>query len=198
MTAPDGVIRPDGHVGWGGGNYVPNVQALNHWWKSREGNIGNTGVAPAFSQPNPFTHPELKDFTDGTSSTVVFAERYNICPLPTTGAFGRTHWLGTQAAKYDSVFAWNNRFTPVTSSLYGRDDFAGRGEVPQIAPVEVCDEPDKANCPDNMCDPERVQTAHAVMNVVLMDGSVQTISGDIDYLAWRAYILPRDEGAPPK
>lgn len=32
----------------------------------------------------------------------------------------------------------------------------------------------------------------------MMDGSVQAVSGDIDYIAWRAYILPRDEGSLPQ
>ena len=35
------------------------------------------------------------------------------------------------------------------------------------------------------------------MNILLFDGSVQAISGDIDYIAWRAYILPADEGSLP-
>jgi hypothetical protein len=32
------------------------------------------------------------------------------------------------------------------------------------------------------------------MNILLLDASVQAI-GDIDPLAWRAYVEPRDEGA---
>lgn len=194
---------PDSHVqavwhptGWGGGNYVPNVQSLNHWWASKQGSIGNSGVTPAFSQPNPFTHPKLSHLSDGTSNTMAFAERYAVCPVPQGDVdFGRTHWLGTQAAKYDSVFAWNNVSYPPT--LGNRDRFAGRGEVPQIAPTTDCPSGNPADCP-GVCDPERVQTPHQSMNILLFDGSVQTIGGDIDYIAWRAYILPADEGSLPQ
>jgi prepilin-type N-terminal cleavage/methylation domain-containing protein len=185
---PGSIIRPeDFDKVWGGGNYVPNVQALNHWYVT-------TNPNSQFNQPNPSTHPELRHITDGASNTIVFAERYAICPLPARGDFGRTHWLGTQAAKYDSVFAWNHNFVPPT--LANRfDKFAGAREVPQIAPQPVCDEPNKADCPPNMCNPLLVQTPHQAMNSVLLDGSVQSIAGDIDYAVWRAYVLPNDEGA---
>jgi prepilin-type N-terminal cleavage/methylation domain-containing protein len=172
----DSVVRPEDpswgdHPGWGGGNYVANVQAFNHWW-------ANKG---AFTQPNPFTHPEIRHIVDGTSNTAAFAERYAICPSPAMGDFGRTHWLGTPAAKYDSVFAWNVKGESTSPLLANQDRFAGANEVPQIAPNSFS------------CNPLLVQTPHAAMNLLLFDGSVQSI-GDIDYAAWRAYILPADEG----
>jgi hypothetical protein len=197
-AGPDSHVTAPWHsVGWGGGNYVPNVQSLNHWWKSKEGSIGNSGVSTAYSQPNPFTHPKLSHMTDGTSSTMAFAERYAICPVPQGDVdFGRTHWLGTQAAKYDSVFAWNNSINPPTGILANRDKFAGRGEVPQIAPSTDCPSGNPSDCP-GVCNPDLVQTPHQAINILLFDGSVQAIGGDIDYIAWRAYILPSDEGSLP-
>lgn len=196
-AGPDSHVQADWHaVGWGGGNYIPNVQSLNHWWKSKEGSIGNSGVNQAYSQPNPFTHPELKHMVDGTSNTMAFVERYAICSLPQTGDYGRTHWLGTQAAKYDSVFAWNNLYIPPNSPFANKDKFAGRGEVPQIAPRTECPTHNVLDCP-GVCDPNLAQTPHQAMNILLFDGSVQAVA-DIDYIAWRAYILPADEGAPPQ
>ena len=183
---PGSIIRPDWHAsGWGGGNYVGNVQALNHWWKKEHGGTGGKGAS--VSQPNPFEHPALRSITDGTANTVMFAERYAICPAPIAGStFGRTHWLGTPATQFDSVFAWNttdvNDSTPAV--IRNRDIFAGVGEVPQIAPTFE-------NCNEFL-----VQTPHAAMNVVMFDGSVQSIA-QIDYIPWRAYILPRDEGSMP-
>jgi prepilin-type N-terminal cleavage/methylation domain-containing protein len=186
------VVRPEDGDGasWGGGNYVANVQAMNHWWnmpaQSKDGAAGSGGGVLT-TQPNPFVHPELRHITDGTSNTVVFAEHYAVCPTPADWDNGRTHWLGTRATQYDNVFAWNDRFSPPNiPALAGRDDFVGRGEVPQIAP-------DPATCNELL-----VQTPHAAMNILLLDGSVQSISGDVDYQAWRAFILPRDEGAPPR
>jgi prepilin-type N-terminal cleavage/methylation domain-containing protein len=191
MTAeqPGSIVRPrdatDGRA-WGGGNYVANVQALNHWW-------ANKG---AQTQPNPFTHPEMRHITDGTSNTAVFAERYAVCPAPADWQHGRTHWLGTPATIWDSVFAFNQFVVPTSGPLAGRDKFAGRGEVPQIAPNPDCDSDNLADCPEGTCDPFLVQAPHAAMNLLLMDGSVQAIA-NIDYVAWRAYILPNDEGQPP-
>jgi prepilin-type N-terminal cleavage/methylation domain-containing protein len=183
-AAPDGIVRPEDwgtQQAWGGGNFVANVQALNHWWTS---------------QPNPFTHPELRHITDGTSNTVVFAERFAICPGPPRGDFGRTHWLGTPATKYDSIFAWNHHPAVPSGPLAGRDRFAGRDELPQIAPEQSCGSTSIADCPA-VCNPLLVQTPHGAMNIALLDGSVRSIAGDVDYAAWRALILPADEGTSP-
>jgi prepilin-type N-terminal cleavage/methylation domain-containing protein len=192
-AGPDSHVQAVWHpVGWGGGNYVPNVQSLNHWWKAPE-----AGIAANLSQPNPFTHPELSHLTDGTSNTMAFVERYAVCPVPQGDVdFGRTHWLGTQAAIYDSVFAWNRWPVPPFGPLANMDKFAGRGEVPQIAPATDCPSGDPLDCP-GVCNPEFAQTPHQAMNILLFDGSVQAIGGDIDYIAWRAYILPSDEGSLP-
>jgi prepilin-type N-terminal cleavage/methylation domain-containing protein len=195
-AGPTSHVIPDWHTqGWGGGNYAANVQALNHWWKKRGSPAGDmTGsTADIITQPNPFTHPELTHLTDGTSNTAVFAERYAICPFPAVGAFGRTHWLGTPAKQWDSVFAWDVT-PPLPPTVAQRDRYAGMKEVPQIQPVNEA--PDPGNPPPGVCNPMLVQTAHSAMNLLLFDGSVQSIA-DIDELAWRAYILPRDEGAPP-
>ena len=199
---PGGVVRPadaaDGAV-WGATNYVANVQAFNHWWKKPGQPTGDNrgGGGVLVTQPNPFDHPELRDFSDGVSNTVVFAERYAVCPGPATWDHGRTHWLGTRAVDFDNVFAWNNRFSPsIPASLAGRDDYAGRGEVPQIAPGFECLSNNISDCP-GVCNSLLVQTPHTAMNVLLLDGSVQAIF-DIDAKPWRAYILRSDEGSEPK
>jgi hypothetical protein len=159
---------------------VANVQALNHWWKKFDFTTKEGGTAPfVITQPRPFTHPKFIHMTDGTSKTVAFAERYAVCPTPAHWSRGRTHWLGTRATEYDSVFAWNDRWTPDPKD----EDFRFTVDVPQIAP-------DPAECNRFV-----TQTAHpGAMQVLLMDGSVQGITGDIDFSVWKMYILPRDEG----
>jgi prepilin-type processing-associated H-X9-DG protein len=86
--------------------------------------------------------------------------------------------------EYDNVFAWNTRyFPPHIVALGGKDNFikGGTDEVPQIAP----DPQD--------CNAYLAQTAHpGAMNVLLLDGSVQGIPGDIEKVAWVHYLLPRD------
>jgi prepilin-type N-terminal cleavage/methylation domain-containing protein/prepilin-type processing-associated H-X9-DG protein len=175
------IVSPQEEPGasWGGGNYVANVQSLNHWWHEKAG-------VPR--QPRPFTHPTLNHITDGTSKTVAFAERYAVCPTPPTWANGRTHWLGTPATQFDSVFAWNRPggYTPPTTPTNQTDDDGAFIDVPQIAP----DPRD--------CDEFNTQSPHpGAMNVLLFDGSVQSISGDIELAAWKLYVFPRDEGVVP-
>ena len=182
---------PD-HPGWGGGNYVANVQALNHWWKRPNQPAGDPtgGGGVLVTQPKPFTHPKFKHMLDGTSKTIAFAEKYAICPpeLPNPWNRGRTHWLGTRCVEFDNVFAWNRRYLPPqVIELTGKDNFidGGTDDIPQIAP----DPRD--------CNPFLPQTAHpGAMQVLLLDGSVQGISGDIEKLTWVHYILPADGGKP--
>ena len=175
------VVDPDpNHEGasWGGGNYVPNIQALNHWWHPVPGNI--VANLPKIQQPGAFTHPTLRSIEDGTGKTVVFAERFAVCPdVPQ----GRTHWLGLIPSRLDSVFAWNDDY----SEEEGDDDFTlAHIDVPQIAPMQ------------DDCNPLLTQTAHpSAMNICVLDASVQQIAGDIDSLVWRYLILPRDGDTPP-
>jgi prepilin-type processing-associated H-X9-DG protein len=167
------VLIPDG-ASWGGGNYVANVQSLNHWWAK----TATSSVPAERTQPRPFTHPKVAHITDGMSNTVAFAERFAVCPTPADWAHGRTHWLGTIPSRYDSVFAWNNRY-----GVRGTNDHGVEFDAPQIA----------VNPED--CNPDITQTPHpGAMNVVMMDGSVQTVTGDVDLPAWKLMLLPRDGG----
>jgi prepilin-type N-terminal cleavage/methylation domain-containing protein/prepilin-type processing-associated H-X9-DG protein len=187
-AGPGGLVAPqdatDG-AAWGATNYVANVQALNHWWKKQGQPSGdNTGSSDALvvTQPGPFTHPKFKHITDGLSKTIAFTEKYNVCPIPALWANGRTHWLGARATEFDNVFAWNNRYTP---PVFKQDNFNLTIDVPQIAPA-----------PQD-CNRYLAQTAHpGSINVLMLDGSVQGIAGDVDAQTWRHNVLPRDADSP--
>ena len=184
-AGPGSLVSMPNHPGWGGGNYVANVQSLNHWWKKKNQPSGdNTGSSlPIATQPRPFTHPAFKHMTDGTSKTIAFAEKYALCPveMPDPWLRGRTHWLGARAVEYDNVFAWNNQFT---NPVFKLDNFNLTIDVPQIAPNPTS---------ESTCNKMLPSTAHpGAMNVLLLDGSVQAIGGDIGPLEWRHYVLPRD------
>ena len=146
---------------FGASNYPANVQALHHWWDGQTGPI---------KQPRPHAKPTLAGIRDGTTNTVAFAERYAVCPTPSTGSNGRMAWLGTLATpQYDPVFATN----------------ASNG-LPYISPPQGAPE----GCE---CNPWTTQSAHAaVMNIVLFDGSVRNVSPTIATEVWTRIIMPRD------
>jgi prepilin-type N-terminal cleavage/methylation domain-containing protein len=189
-AAPDSIVAPvndPAGASWGGGNYVANVQALNHWWKKFDFSTKEGGNAPFLvTQPRPFTHPRFIHITDGTSKTVAFAERYAVCPTPAHWDNGRTHWLGTRATEFDSVFAWNRQYTPPVTSVMAADDDGAAIDVPQIAPDPA------------FCNELNTQTAHpGAMQVLMMDGSVQGVTGEIELDTWKLMIFPRDDGTVP-
>jgi prepilin-type N-terminal cleavage/methylation domain-containing protein len=134
-------------------DYVANVQALGHWWSG---------------QPSYKTKPTIESMTDGSSNTIVFAERYCVSPSPPTYYNGRTAWLGTYATIFDPVFAWIE---------------SGKTT---ISPPQDCPSLDAAN-------PYTVQSAHpGVMNALLGDGSVKGVSPTISSRTWSNAVMPND------
>jgi prepilin-type N-terminal cleavage/methylation domain-containing protein/prepilin-type processing-associated H-X9-DG protein len=144
--------------------YVANVQALGNWF---------------ITQPWSGCNRSTKDFTDGTTNTVVFAERYAYCPADG----GRMAWLGTHATATDPIFAWNR------SSASGAAIFDGSAayiSVPQNAPSLVSGD-------KNACTSYTTQSAHpSGMNVLMADGSVNSINPQISTKTWFNVIMPAD------
>lgn len=156
-SGPEGVNRWSSGNSFGASNYPANVQAFGNWFRN---------------QPRPFDKPRFKDLTDGTSHTVGFAERYAVCPTPSSPSNGRMAWLGTiPTPQYDPVFAPNDG-----------------SSNPMISPPQDAPAGDR-------CNPFTTQSAHpGAMNVLSFDGSVRSVSSSIDTLTWTAVILP-DDGA---
>ncbi|QDS98421.1 DUF1559 family PulG-like putative transporter [Adhaeretor mobilis] len=168
---PGQVTWPSGGLAgkiFGTTNYVANVQAFGHYWP------GNNKRAP---QPRGDSKASLRIFTDGTSNTMIFCERYSACPAPFATSSGRTAWLGTLPSQNDPLIAWD---------VY-QSGSSGPTETvistPQIAP------------PAEACNPFTAQAAHNVMNTVHMDGSVQSVGGDVDEDVWAFLIFPDDGGS---
>ena len=152
-------------------NYPVNVQALNH---SQVGQPGTTSAGNS-------TFATIGSVTDGTSNTVVFAERYNsdkqvFGPSPSGGVWARTAFHGLGADQRNAVFAWNDADgVPVISNPQIR---------PTLTAIEI-DDPQRVN-------PLTTQGLHSIMNTSLMDGSVHGITGSIDIDTWFNLILPSD------
>jgi len=163
LICPSDISDPnhDGLISVGGtplgvANYAANIQALGH-------------ACP--QQPTPTSYRKIPaSFPDGTSKTVVFVERFTVCPEEGSG---RNAWLGTLSAsslRYDPFFA--------------RNEGGGRPAafpLPQDAPA-LAD-----------CDPTRVQCSHAgTMNIGLADGSVRGMNVGLSAATWYNLICPND------
>ncbi|MDA8563269.1 DUF1559 domain-containing protein [Mariniblastus sp.] len=160
-------------------NYAANVQALHNYEEGQPGGqiAGGRGVGNSI---NTIEYATIAAVYDGTSNTVVFAERYASL-LETTdtpnsgGSWGRMAFHGVVSGRNggkNPVFAWSDDDGPVIG-------------LPQIQPPL-----DRDNI--NVADENLTQGLHAVMNIGLLDGSVHGISGNIDIDNWFNLILPDD------
>jgi prepilin-type N-terminal cleavage/methylation domain-containing protein/prepilin-type processing-associated H-X9-DG protein len=152
-------------------SYSANIQALGHYF---------------WTQPTPKRKRRIaKDFPDGTSKSMVFAERYMACPNEREG---RNAWLGLWAFD-DGVQAWNPYF-----ALNGTSAKAPIGQtylLPQNNPPLRAY---GATAKVGECNPLTTQSGHpSSMNILLADGSVHSIAtSEISQIIWTRLIDPND------
>jgi prepilin-type N-terminal cleavage/methylation domain-containing protein len=109
-------------------------------------------------------------FKKGTANTILFAERYAICP---DQVLGRNAWMAIA----------NDPNNALTSPNFGWE-LPAKALLPQIRPAQ-------ANC-----DPARPQSPHFEGIVVgLADGSARSVSGEISQTTWANALIP-DKGQP--
>jgi len=105
-------------------------------------------------------------FKKGVSRTILFTERYAICPDKSVGL---NPWLAIRSGPTGPTFAW---------------DFLSASQLPQIRP------------PLAKCNPYTTQSSHTdVIMAGLADGSVRAVSGEISQATWMSAIIP-DDGRP--
>src|SRR5262249_33646752 len=144
---------------------------------------------------SPDGHPQgktrLAEITDGTSSTILYAEKYARCftpALPPRLGDGGAAW----AYLSPSVFSWlppplnlpvrgfPPAFAIAACADIGAPDVIGPRSKFQVQPT-----------PGN-CDPTRASTAHAGgMEVGMADGSVRTLSSGMSPTTWWAVVTPK-------
>ncbi len=179
----DGKVEVDG-VLFGATCYAPNA-LVNA--------ISNLSATPPTMDPqgkNCFA-----DILDGTSNTILHAEKYAVCEDPTLAPpfrIGGTAWAYTTSLK----FPWQ----PAPMQFPGKAfapgfaivAFANLGAPNAIGPkskFQVRPMPYKGNA--GKCDPTRTATSHNVMVVGLVDGSVRTLAPTMNEDTWWAAVTHR-------
>jgi prepilin-type N-terminal cleavage/methylation domain-containing protein len=121
-------------------------------------------------------------FTDGTSNTILFAEKYARC---LTSSQAPIYGPGTERG---SLWAWWNPswvYYPRFGWQVWWNTGAGPASKFQVQPTPFLG-------PDSQCDGARASTGHQSMSVVLGDGSVRSLSPAIDAQTWWNLCTPAD------
>jgi prepilin-type N-terminal cleavage/methylation domain-containing protein len=159
-----------------------NGDFQNIGWGSY-GNATYAGNVYVFSYPSPKTL--VTAMTDGTSNTVIWAERYSAC-RPSSGGHTEPTWAAnawsTLNGNWDIAgFGWT---TSGVASGYYPDYGQNVGQPFQTTPAP------------SACNWYITQSGHtAVMNVGLGDGSVRQVSNGLSLTTWVLACIPND-GTP--
>lgn len=203
----DGTTQPDGSPR----DYIVNYAVNNGVWKVYDPNTRNGGTGAFF----PGIGLETKDFADGLSNTLMLAEVKGwqpylrdgngiheitddpeaICSLSNNGQIietGHTEWVNGQSLQS----GFTASFTPNTSVLCaidGGETFdvdwnSHRAEGWTISNSYLSETEITFAAVTS-----RSYHSGNVVNIAKMDGSVDTINGDIDLTLWRS-MATRDGG----
>jgi len=152
-------VADDGLGPWGLTSYAGNAQLFST-------------VDPQGNMVHPQNYPTIQGILDGSSNTILMAEKYSRCH---NGTFplGGTYWAywgtGQTALPFHAAYAVS--WTPYS---------VGPGSKFKVKPQI-----------DN-CDPSLASTAHNQMSVLLADGSVKALDAGIDAQKWWWLCKPDD------
>ena len=172
-TSSEGGVFTNDYGTWGISNYAGNYRVF-----------GNPELLPDILHWE--GDSELgRSFTDGTSNTLMFAEKVGLCgaypnggsPYPYNGN-GSIHGYFLLGWAWCPVFAYGDLDGRTSDStdegVTGWDQLFQTGAYP----IEECD-PTKATSPHP-----------GVINVGLADGSVRTLAEGMDFFVWHALLTP--------
>jgi len=169
---------------WAASSYAGNFQLF--------GTPGTTTMTSATT---------LVSIKDGTSQTVMFAEKLGACQTPpdpiysTASNYNRgSRWAYTPDENWTSVFGWN-RPDRIPVALGGNTtgdanpNLKNWNRPPQIQP-SITFQP--AGSTLEQCDMGRTSTGHNVCLICMADGSVPDVNGRMSVQTWQSAILPSD------
>ncbi len=180
-SVPGNGIYTDSVYGlnWGSSTYAANYCILgkvdNTYSSSRYQGVTYSPTVPLYQGPGSTL---MASIPDGTSNTILIAEKYAQCE---TAQFGILRgcmwdWWETGGFVYHPLFAW--------------ETWWGTGIGPQ-SKFQVRPYPFKM--PNGNCDPARAATSHTSgMQVGLADGSVRVVSADMSGATWWAACTPNN------
>ena len=168
-------------------NYAINIQALGHICLTL-GWPPSTSLFPQYGSDRKRRIP--KDFSDGTGSTIVFSERYVVCPTEDS-TYGRNAWLGTVLNGIDNTPP-SNKYDPYfgITSMRGPEEIWGTGKFWILLPQDA---PGISTGPGS-CDALYLQSGHpGIILTCMMDASVRPLSVDVSPLTWK-YLQVANDG----
>jgi prepilin-type N-terminal cleavage/methylation domain-containing protein len=162
---PGGVVTVNG-TSWGASSYAGNSQVS----------------APVPHDPQ--GKRRLLAITDGTSSTILYAEKYALCTSTSLALDGGNLWAYCATAVFDLPPPMEPPYKLYHPGFGGGPYTSGPGSRFQVQPT-----PFRGNC-----DPRRASTAHAGgMLVCLADGSVRSLSPSLSGATWWAAVTPAQD-----
>jgi prepilin-type processing-associated H-X9-DG protein len=151
-------VRDNNGVLWGPASYAGNAQVFCE--TSLEGKFMGINAWPRLD----------RDFPDGTSTTILFAEKYAHCE---SGAFpyGGSRWA------YDVIGPSSLPLHPAVAFSW-TDYSIGPSSYFQVRPAE------------GRCDASLASTPHQSINVLMADGHVESKSPNLQPGLWWALLTP--------
>jgi prepilin-type N-terminal cleavage/methylation domain-containing protein len=157
------------------------------------GGTGNASTVPTLANGATLWDGQARipsTFTDGTTNTIIFAEKYASCNG--SGYPGGTWWMrgvlhGSQTISADDDSFPGDRLSAVFGGGVGIDGtvwFQGTASLFQVQPPNFSASP-------GPCDRRLASTGHtAGMNVGLGDGSVRFLAQGISPVTWASALTP--------
>jgi prepilin-type N-terminal cleavage/methylation domain-containing protein len=168
---PANAIHLSGGNAIAGSSYAANAQVF--------GASGGANTTPPFLVISPMGNGSIPaTFVDGTSNTVVFAEKYGMCVYPSLSPTGGGNWWA-RAVPAPSISG--PYFGYISTSA--NTQLGGYNVTP---PFQIQPAPYNGNC-----DPRLPSSGHtAVMQVGLGDGSVRGVSAGVSPRTWWSAVTP--------